>query len=95
LSGRQFADSVARASWPIEMWDDGRLGPTYEWLDDGCSYDIPRRSLESRDIDNLFAAGRCISASHDALGSARVIGTCLATGEAAGIAATRQAGGGP
>lgn len=95
LSGRQFADSVARASWPIEIWDDGRLGPTYEWLDDGRSYEIPRRSLESRDIDNLFAAGRCISATHDALGSARVIGTCLATGEAAGIAATRQAGGGP
>ena len=25
-SGRRFADGVARASWPIELWDDGRLG---------------------------------------------------------------------
>src|SRR5204863_9233250 len=35
VSGRRFPDGVARASWPIELWDDGRLGPTYEWLDDG------------------------------------------------------------
>jgi hypothetical protein len=33
--------------------------------------------------ENLFVAGRCPSASQEALGSARVIGTCLATGEAA------------
>jgi hypothetical protein len=88
LSGRRFPDAVARASWPIELWHRERLGPTYEWLDDGQSYDIPLRSLRARDLDNLFAGGRCISATHDALGSARVIGTCLATGEAAGLAAT-------
>ena len=93
VSGRRFPDGVARASWPIELWDDGRLGPTYEWLDDGRSYDIPLRSLESCDVDNLYVAGRCISATHEALGSARVIGTCLATGEAAGFAATRYAAG--
>ena len=38
--------------------------------------------------------GRCLSATHEALGSARVIGTCLATGEAVGIAAARFAGAG-
>lgn len=91
LGGRRFADGVARAGWPIELWDDGSLGPSYEWLEDGRPYDIPRRCLEARDMDNLFAAGRCISATHDALGSARVIGTCLATGEAAGVAAARRA----
>jgi hypothetical protein len=94
VSGRRFPDGVARASWPIELWSDERLGPTYEWLDDGQSYDIPLRSLESQDLDNLFVAGRCISATHEALGSARVIGTCLATGEAAGLAAARSADGG-
>jgi hypothetical protein len=36
-------------------------------------------------------AGRCMSATHEALGSARVIGTCLATGEAIGRAAARLA----
>jgi hypothetical protein len=42
-------------------------------------------------VDNLFVAGRCMSASHEALGSARVIGTCLAMGEATGVAAARHA----
>jgi len=72
----------------------GRLagpGATYEYLEDGQSYDIPLRCLQARDIRNLFVAGRCLSASHEALGSARVIGTCLSTGEAAGQAAAREA----
>jgi FAD-dependent oxidoreductase family protein len=90
LSGRRFPDAVARACWPIELWEPGRLGPTYEYLEDGQSYDIPLGSLQARDVSNLLAAGRCVSATHEALGSARVIGTCLATGEAAG----RHAAGG-
>ena len=91
LSARKFADGVARASWPIELWEEGRLGATYEWLDDRAHYDIPLRSLQARDVDNLFVAGRCMSATHEALGSARVIGTCLAAGEAVGRAAARRA----
>jgi hypothetical protein len=94
LSGRKFEDAVARASWPIELWEEGRLGATYEYLEDGQTYDIPLRSLQARDVENLFMAGRCMSATHEALGSARVIGTCLATGEAVGRAAARMAGGG-
>jgi len=84
-------DAVARASWPIELWEEGRLGATYEFLPDGTYYDIPLRCLQARDVDNLFVAGRCMSATHEALGSARVIGTCLATGEAVGRAAARYA----
>lgn len=91
LSARKFADGVARAAWPIELWEEGRLGATYEYLEDGQSYDIPLRALQARDVDNLFAAGRCMSASHEALGSARVIGTCLATGHAVGAAAALEA----
>ena len=91
LSGRKFDDAVARASWPIELWEEGRLGATYEYPDDGQTYDIPLRSLQARDVDNLFVAGRCMSATHEALGSARVIGTCLATGEAVGRAAACMA----
>ena len=94
LSGRRFADAVARGGWPIELWQDGELGATYEYLEDGqTSYDIPLRSLHARDVDNLFVAGRCMSATHESLGSARVIGTCLATGEAVGLAAARLAAG--
>ena len=91
LSGRKFEDAVARASWPIELWQEGCLGATYEYLQDGQTYDIPLRSLRARDVDNLFVAGRCMSATHEALGSARVIGICLATGEAVGRAAASQA----
>jgi len=93
LSGRKFSDGVARASWPIELWEEGRLGATYEYLDDGAHYEIPLRCLQARDVENLFVAGRCMSATHEALGSARVIGTCLATGEAVGRAAARHAEG--
>jgi FAD-dependent oxidoreductase family protein len=92
LAGRKFEDGVARASWPIELWEEGRLGASYEYLPDGETYDIPLRCLQARDVDNLFVAGRCMSATHEALGSARVIGTCLATGEAAGLEAARHAG---
>ena len=91
LSGRKFEDGVVRASWPIELWQEGREGATYEFLQDGSSYDIPLRCLQARDLDNLFVAGRCMSATHEALGSARVIGTCLATGEAVGCSAARRA----
>jgi hypothetical protein len=91
LSGRKFDDAVARASWPIELWQEGHLGATYEYLPDGQSYDIPGRCLQARDVANLFVAGRCLSATHEALGSARVIGTCLATGDAVGVMAARAA----
>jgi hypothetical protein len=93
LSGRKFDDAVARAGWPIELWQEGQLGATYEYLEDGQTYDIPLRSLQARDVENLFIAGRCMSATHEALGSARVIGTCLATGDAIGMAAARRATG--
>ena len=93
LGGRRFEDGVARASWPIELWEEGRLGAAYEYLEDGQTYDIPLRSLRARDLENLFMAGRCMSATHEALGSARVIGICLATGEAVGREAARHANG--
>jgi len=93
LGARKFDDAVARASWPIELWEDGNLGATYEYVEDGQAYDIPLRCLQARDVNNLFVAGRCMSATHEALGSARVIGTCLATGEAIGMIAARLAAG--
>jgi hypothetical protein len=91
LAGRKFTDAVARASWPIELWAESHQGALYEYLDDGETYDIPARCLQAREVSNLFVAGRCVSATHEALGSARVIGTCLATGEAAGALAARRA----
>jgi FAD-dependent oxidoreductase family protein len=91
LAGRKFEDAVARACWPIELWEEGQLGARYGYLEDGDTYDIPLRCLQARDVENLLVAGRSMSATHEALGSARVIGTCLATGQAAGTTAARLA----
>jgi hypothetical protein len=82
LSGRQFPDAVARCAWPIEQWSaDGFVKMRY--LPEGAHYEIPARSLQAAGIQNLFMAGKTISADADAIASARVMGCCLATGEAA------------
>ncbi len=52
-------------------------------------YDIPLRSLYSRNIGNLFMAGRNISASYVAFTSARVMATCAVEGQAIGTAAAQ------
>lgn len=53
----------------------------------GDWYDIPYRSLLSVQTPNLLASGRCISATHEGMAGARVMGTCMAIGQAAGTAA--------
>lgn len=84
--GRDFPDTVARSAWPIEMREQAR-GAKWRSFESGRPGNIPLRTLIAARDDRLFAAGRCVSASHRALGSLRVMGTCFATGEAAGIAA--------
>ncbi|MFQ8952089.1 MAG: FAD-dependent oxidoreductase [Oscillospiraceae bacterium] len=54
----------------------------------GDSHGIPFRCLIPENISNLLVAGRCISVERIVLSSTRVMPNCLATGEAAGIAAT-------
>jgi hypothetical protein len=96
ISGRDleqsvtFDDAVAVAAWPIELRETNR-GARLRYPHQGRPCDIPLRALRFRDLDRFFAAGRCISCSHEAQASIRVIGTCLATGEAAGFAAALQA----
>ncbi|HOJ40587.1 MAG TPA: FAD-dependent oxidoreductase, partial [bacterium] len=50
-------------------------------------YDIPYRCLVPLEIDGLLVAGRCVSADYAAANSMRLIVPCLATGQAAGVAA--------
>src|ERR1051326_8052877 len=52
-------------------------------------YDVPLRSLYSRNIANLFMAGRNISASYVAFTSSRVMATCAVEGQAIGTAAAQ------
>ena len=84
LEGKHHRDEVALGSWPIELWEDHRR-PRYEYQHGPCS--IPLGALVSKSAPMLGMAGRCLSATHEALGSLRVIGTALATGEAIGVAA--------
>jgi hypothetical protein len=90
LAGRKFPDAVARNSWPMELWDAAR-GTRYRYPPDNDYYEIPFRCLQVRNFSNLLTAGRCISVSHEALGSTRVMGACLALGDAAGQAAAELA----
>jgi hypothetical protein len=87
--GRIFDDAVAYGGWHIDVHQpDGVAGKVY-WkgrLLKGI-YTIPYRCLYSRNIENLFLAGRNISASHIAFASARVMLTCAVMGQAAGTAA--------
>jgi len=89
LAGRKFEDAVARGAWPIEQWSSDGVA-RYKYLAAGEHYEIPARALRSRAIKNLFMAGKTLSADVDAIASARVMGCCLATGEAAGQFAARS-----
>ncbi len=85
LSCRHFEDSIAVASYPIDIHRPADDGCTLIWC--GDCYDIPYRSLVPQKIGNLLVAGRSISATHEAMGAIRVMATCMAMGEAAGRAA--------
>jgi len=86
LAARKFPDGVVRNAWPIELWDSEK-GTIYRYVPRGEYYEIPFRCLMVDGIPNLLTAGRCISVTHEALGSTRVMGTCMSLGEQAGKAA--------
>jgi len=87
LTGREFSDTVAAATWPIELRETTR-GAKLRYFHKAEPSHIPLRSLTSQEIPGVYFAGRCLSATHEALASVRVMGTCFATGQAAGIAAS-------
>lgn len=91
LAGNRFDDEIALATWPMEFRETSR-GPKLRFPEGNRPAGIPLRCLKPAGIDRLFVAGRCISTDHDAQASIRVMGTCFATGEAAGRAAARSCG---
>jgi len=89
LSGGKFEDIIAYGGWPLDdheprgFWYPGHPNtagrvPT--------PYGIPYRVLYSRNIENLFFAGRNISMTHMAMSSSRVMATCALLGQAVGAA---------
>ena len=85
-SCREFDDGIAASAWPFEFHTEG-ADTRWELLPDGKWFEVPLRSLVASGVDNLLVAGRCISAEHEALASLRVTASCMAIGEAAGLAA--------
>ena len=91
LAGKRFTDEIALASWPMEFRENTR-GPKLRFPEGNRPAGIPLRCLKPAGIDHLYVAGRCISTDHAAQASIRVMGTCFATGEAAGRAAASECG---
>lgn len=86
----RFEDAVASGGWALDLHPaDGvysTLPSCNQWHTKGV-YQIPYRCYISKDIDNLFYAGRIISTSHVAFGSSRVMATCAHGAQAVGMAA--------
>jgi hypothetical protein len=88
IKTRKFPDAIARGSFKVDIHTPGGAGQADgRYLPKGSYYDIPYRTLVPEAVEGLLVAGRCISATHEALGSTRVMFQCMALGEAAGTAA--------
>lgn len=86
-------ESIAICSYPIDIHDPN--GMELNWLrkERACCYDIPFGVMVPLKFDNLLITGRCISATHEAIASARISATSMAVGEAAGVASSVAAKG--
>jgi hypothetical protein len=86
-----FPDQIAVGGWsmdlhPPEGYFAAGPGAVHTRMD--LPYSIPYRSIYSKNVENLFLGSRCISASHVAFGSTRLIATIALMGQACGTAAT-------
>ncbi|MEI6239690.1 MAG: FAD-dependent oxidoreductase [Planctomycetia bacterium] len=101
VTKREFPDGCVPSTWSIDLHypkkeyaakfpdnpfisiavHDQRVDRTY-------GYPVPYRCFYSKDVENLFMAGRCVSVTHEALGTVRVMKTCGMMGEVVGKAAS-------
>lgn len=90
LASRRFADVVVHdASFPIDIHNPSGAGQAES---EGCpvqvtGYDIPYRALVPNKTKNLYLCGRCISGTHRAHASYRVMNIAMNVGEAVGVGA--------
>jgi hypothetical protein len=96
--GRHFDDVIARYGFPCDVHkettgsyfdDKDKSNKTVEglWIENDDAYDLPYRCLIPKTLNGLIVVGRCISVSHIAHGSTRLMPLAMAEGQAAGIAA--------
>ena len=84
VEGTKFRDGIARSPWPIELHTGQK--PRVEWLLNDV-YEVPYGCFVPSRGENLLVAGRCLSAEHEAVASARVTAQCFSYGHAVGHAA--------
>ncbi|HAR63625.1 MAG: FAD-dependent oxidoreductase [Candidatus Margulisiibacteriota bacterium] len=91
LSAKKFDDVIARGTYPIDIHNPKGKGTILKRLPAGEAYDIPLRCLIPKNTENILVAGRCISGTHEAHASYRVMPICVATGQASGVCAALAA----
>lgn len=93
LGEARFDDMVSACGYAVDIHDpSGGGGSRLEWIPGSGYYHIPYRCLYSRDFSNLLLGSRCISGTHEAHSSYRVMPPISAIGQAAGTAAALMAG---
>lgn len=83
-AARKFGDGIAKSPWPIELHAGPK--PVLEWILDDY-YEVPIGCFVPTQGEGLLFAGRCLSAEHEAVASARVTAQCFSYGHAVGHAA--------
>jgi len=91
LEARKFDDAIARGAYPIDIHSPEGRGTVLRRVPPGEAYDIPLRCLLPLGAENVLVAGRCISGTHEAHSSYRVMPISMATGHAAGVCAALAA----
>jgi FAD-dependent oxidoreductase family protein len=91
LGARKFDDAIARGAYPVDIHNPKGSGTVLKRLPPGEAYDIPLGCLLPRNTERVIVAGRCISGTHEAHSSYRVMPIVMATGQAAGICAALAA----
>ena len=87
---RRLANSFSLSEDDRHTWMDDCIGLTGDWRRRGPVYPLPLRAIRAEGVQNVFAAGRCMSADKTVCDVTRAIQTCAVTGEASGVAAALQ-----
>lgn len=83
----KFDDAIAACNYDIDIHNPDGSGTSHYYFKPGTYYTIPYRALLPQNADNLIVAGRCISATHEAQASLRIMPVVCCIGQAAGTAA--------
>ena len=87
-AGCRFDDVIVhRAEFIVDIHNPAGAGQAEDHIQYCDPYDLPYRCFTPKAIENLYTAGRCISGTHRAHASYRVMSICMAMGEAVGVAA--------